>query len=342
MKAVAAMAPDVVEVVDIASPRVGKANDAVVHVTASGICGADLLPLSGRVPGFQWGTILGHEFVGIVSDSGPDAGFAAGTRVVASSTVSCGECWFCAHAMSSQCTDMALFGYSGIYPRLDGGQAQAVLVPHADRVLWALPKELDDDAAVFVADILPTAIRAVERMHVEPGGYVAVIGAGPVGLLAALLAVRSADNVVVLEPDAARRSEVSRLGLRSVHPDDGGALVRDETAGRGADGVVEASGSPAGLELALQIVRGRGTVSVSGAHFDPDRPMDVGRMFAKELSLRFAMGSPTDDRERAARMILSGAIDPRPLLTHHLPIEDAASAYKLFRQHQATKVLLCP
>lgn len=342
MQAVRAAAPDVVEVAEMAPPAVEVSTDAVVAVTAAAICGADLLPLSGHVPGFEWGTVLGHEFVGTVADAGADVPLAPGTRVVCSSTVSCGNCWYCTKGMSSQCEQMALFGFSGVYPRLDGGQADLVLVPHADRVLWALPDGLDDDAAVFIADILPTAVRTVETAGVADGDDVVVLGAGPVGLLEGLLAAGSGAHVVLTDPDERRRREAERLGLHAVGIEDVTGTVQEATTGRGADVAIEASGHPDALSTALAIVRGRGVVSVSGAHFDPDRPVDVGRMFAKELSLRFAMGSPTDDRARVAEMVLAGRIDPRPLLTHRFPLADAAEAYRIFRTHEGTKVVLHP
>jgi 2-desacetyl-2-hydroxyethyl bacteriochlorophyllide A dehydrogenase len=342
MRVVRAAGPDIVEVAEVTSPALKSPTDAVVSVTASAICGADLLPLSGHVPGFEWGTVLGHEFVGTVAEAGADVPFAVGSRVVCSSTVSCGTCWYCRHAMSSQCEQMALFGFSGVYPRLDGGQADLVRVPHADRVLWPLPEALDDDAAVFIADILPTAVRTVERAEVAEGDSVVVLGAGPVGLLEGLLADASGAHVVMVDPERRRRVEGERLGLRAVGTDEVLGVIEEMTTGRGVDVAIEASGHPDALASALAIVRGRGVVSVSGAHFDPDRPVDVGRMFAKELSLRFAMGSPTDDRARVAEMVLSGRIDPRPLITHRFPLDAAAEAYRIFRTHEATKVVLQP
>lgn len=342
MRAVIASKPNVVEVVDVNDPTVHVETDVIVKVTASAICGADLLPLSGHVPGFEWGTVMGHEFVGTVVDSGSRGGFESGTRVVCSSTVSCGECWYCIHAMSSQCTQMALFGFSGVYPRLDGGQAELVRVPHGDRVLWALPSEIDDDIAVFVADILPTAVRTIERAGVARGETVAVVGGGPVGLLEVLLAREAGAAVFLVDPDGRRRTQAQALGVDACAPEEAIEFGLLRTDGRGPDAAIEASGNPGGLTLALSMVRRRGTVSVSGAHFDPDRPIDVGRMFAHELSLRFAMGSPTDDRERVAQMILDGRIDPRPLVTHTMSLDDARSAYDVFASREATKVVLHP
>ncbi len=342
MRAVVAASPNVVEVRDVDEPEVVDPADAVVSVTASAICGADLMPVGGYVPGFEWGTTLGHEFIGTVLTAGDDVPFKVGTRVVCSSTVSCGHCRACREGGSSQCDSMALFGFSGVYPRLDGGQAERVRVPHASRVLWPLPAELDDDNAVFVADILPTAMRAVERADFKDGDTVVVTGAGPVGLLAILLCTLKSDRVLVVEPDAARRERLASWGVASCTPDEAPDQVAELTDGRGADSAIEASGNEAALRLDLQLVRGRGTVSVAGAHFNPEAPMDLGTMFVKETTLRFSMGSPTDDRQRAANLILEGRITPSRIISHHFSLEEAPVAYEAFRTHQATKIVLRP
>jgi 2-desacetyl-2-hydroxyethyl bacteriochlorophyllide A dehydrogenase len=342
MRAVVAVSPNVVEVRDVAEPEIVDPSDAIVRVTASAICGADLLPVAGYVPKFEWGTVLGHEFTGTILEDGDDVPFKVGTRVVCSSTVSCGHCRACREGGSSQCESMSLFGFSGVYPRLDGGQAERVRVPHASRLLWPLPPELEDDNAVFVADILPTAMRAVERADFKNGDVVVVTGAGPVGLLAILLVLLKTDRLLVIEPDAARREQVASWGALTCVPEEAAAKLAELSLGRGADSVIEASGNEAALRMGLELVRGRGTVSVAGAHFNPEAPIDLGGMFAKETTMRFSMGSPTDDRQRAANLILEGRINPSQIISHRFPLEDAPAAYEAFRTHQATKIVLRP
>jgi alcohol dehydrogenase len=347
MRAVVAAGPDVVEVADVPEPGIKEPGDAIVAVAATAICGADLLPVAGRVPGFEWGTVLGHEFAGTVADAGPEVPFRPGTRVVCSSTYSCGHCRACRAGASPQCESMALFGFSGVYPKLDGGQAERVRVPNARRLLWPLPPELDDESAVFVADILPTAMRAVQRADlgagpVRAGPVLAVTGAGPVGLLALLVAGLRTEHVVMVDPDEARRAAAAGLGAAAVTPEDALDCIRSLTGGRGADAVVEASGSEAALRLALDLVASRGTVSVVGAHFNPAAPIDLGRMFANETTLRFSIGAPTDDREQAANLILGGDIDPRRIISHRLMLERAPEAYRVFKSRGAIKVLLTP
>jgi len=347
MRAVVAAGPDIVEVADVPEPGIKEPGDAIVAVAATAICGADLLPVAGRVPGFEWGTVLGHEFAGTVADAGPEVPFRPGTRVVCSSTYSCGHCRACRAGASPQCESMALFGFSGVYPKLDGGQAERVRVPNARRLLWPLPPELDDESAVFVADILPTAMRAVQRADLgagPPGAdpVLAVTGAGPVGLLTLLVAGPRTAYVVMVDPDEARRAAAAGLGAAAVTPEDAPDCIGSLTGGRGADAVVEASGSEAALRLALELVSSRGTVSVVGAHFNPAAPIDLGRMFANESTLRFSIGAPTDDREQAANLILGGHIDPQRIISHRLALEQAPEAYGVFGLHGATKVLLSP
>ena len=114
------------------------------------------------------------------------------------------------------------------------------------------------------------------------------------------------------------------------------------SGGLGADVVVEAAGVPAALDAALGLVRGRGVVSVVGAHFEPDYPLNNARMFEGELTLRFSMGDPAGDREALLAKMATGAVDPTPAVTHRLPLSDAAEAYRMFDAREATKVVLLP
>lgn len=150
------------------------------------------------------------------------------------------------------------------------------------------------------------------------------------------------EHVVVVDPDEARCAAAAGLGAAAVTPEDAPGCIASLTGGRGADAVVEASGSEAALRLALDLVASRGTVSVVGAHFNPAAPIDLGRMFANETTLRFSIGAPTDDREQAANLILGGYVDPRRIISHRLVLERAPEAYGVFRSHGATKVVLTP
>ena len=343
MKAVVLHEPGKLGVDEVADPTILQPGDAIVSVRATAICGADLFPFHGMTPGFEMGTILGHEFAGEVVEVGTAVGsFRPGDRVVNASMISDGTCASCRAGRVTQCEGRSLFGYSGVYPRLDGGQAELVRVPHADRALQKLPDEVTDEAAVFLADILPTGQAAVVRGGVDDGDVVAVVGCGPVGLMAILCARGAAGRLLAIDGVPVRRQLAELLGAEAVAPEDAADAVAAATNGLGADVVIEAAGSPGGLDASLRLARGRGVVSVVGAHFEPDFPLDNGLMFERELTVRFSIGDPTADGPQLLERIGNGELDPTPTITHRMPLTEAAEAYRLFDAREATKVVLTP
>jgi alcohol dehydrogenase len=341
VKAVVLRGPGHVAVQEVADPVIQKPGDAIVAVRATAICGADLFPFHGLTPGFEAGTVLGHEFAGEVLEVGPGVErVRPGQRVVNASMISDGTCPACRAGRVTQCEGRSLFGYSGVYPRLDGGQAELVRVPQADRALRALPAEVSDEAAVFLADILPTAFAAVVRGGVSSGDTVAVVGCGPVGLMAVLCAVGVTGRLIAIDGVPARRALAEQLGAEAAAPDEATAFVADATGGLGVDVVIEAAGSPSGLDASLRLARGRGVVSVVGAHFEPDYPLDNALMFERELTLRFSIGDPAADGDLLLSRLADGELDPSAIVTHRLPLAEAAEAYRLFDSREATKVVL--
>jgi threonine dehydrogenase-like Zn-dependent dehydrogenase len=343
MKAVVLRGPGDVGVEEVADPAIHEETDAIVRVRATAICGADLFPFHGLTPGFENGTVLGHEFAGEVVETGPAVStISKGQRVVNTSMISDGTCAYCRAGQVTQCEGRSLFGYSGVYPRLDGGQAELVRVPQADRALLPLPNEVSDEQAVFLADILPTGYASVVRGGVAVGDTVAVVGCGPVGLMAVLCAVGTAGRVIAIDGIPARRELAAAFGAEPVAPEDADAAVRAATEGLGADVVIEAAGSPGGLDAALRLARGRGTISVVGAHFEPDFPLDNALMFERELTLRFTIGDPTRDGSRLLDLLAQRRLDPAKVVTHRLALGDAAEGYRLFDSREATKVVMTP
>lgn len=341
MRAVVLVAPGDVQVQTVPDPEIMDPGDAIVRVSESAICGADLFPFHGLTPGFENGTVLGHEFVGEVIATGAAVDRTQiGQRVVATSTISDGVCDHCRAGRPSQCRGRSLFGYSGVYPRLDGGQAELVRVPSADRVLLALDDAVSDEAAIFLADVLPTGYGSLTRAGTRLGDTVVVVGCGPVGLMAVLSAARLAASVIAVDTIPARRDLAASMGARAVAPEGSAALVDELTGGLGADVVVEAAGSPGGLTQALGLVRGRGVVSVVGAHFEPDYPLNNGLMFEREISLMFTIGDPFNDRSRLLGLMVNGVLDPTVVVSHRMGLEEAADAYALFDAREASKVIL--
>ena len=342
MKAVQVGERGTAKVSDVAEPKLREPQDAIVKVTAAAICGADLFPLHGMTPGFDPRTVLGHEFAGVITDVGDAVDLLeVGQRVVSSSMTSDGTCTHCRMGRPAQCASRALFGYSGVYPRLDGGQAEYVRVPMADRCLLKLPSTFTDEQSLFLADILPTGYAAVQRSGASLTDTIVVVGCGPVGLMA-LLCVSGFAGAIAVDAVEARRELAAGFGAEAVGPSEASELVLARTGGLGADVVIEAAGTPGALDAALQLARGRGTVSVVGAHFEPDYKLNAGLMFEHELTLRFSIGDPLADRERLMQMVLARGLAPERVITHRLPLAEAAEGYRLFDTRVATKVVLLP
>ncbi len=343
MKAVVLRGPEDVRVEDVPDPVLQVETDAIVRIDAAAICGADLFPLHGLTPGFEYGTILGHEFAGIVVEVGSAVtSIRPGQRVVNMSLVADGTCAACRAGRVTQCSGRALFGYSGVYPRLDGAQADFVRVPHADTVLSPLPNSVSSEAAVFLADNLPTAYDAVVRGEVKSGDLVCVVGLGAVGLMAVMVALDVGATVFAVDGVDQRRELAARLGAQVFGAGEASEAVAAATEGLGADVVIEAAGTPGALDAALQLARGRGIVSVVGAHFEPDYPLNNGLMFERELTLRFSIGDSLAHRERLISMISEGRLDPAVVVTHRMALDDAVEAYRLFDSREATKVVMTP
>jgi threonine dehydrogenase-like Zn-dependent dehydrogenase len=148
--------------------------------------------------------------------------------------------------------------------------------------------------------------------------------------------------LIAVDGVAVRRELAERLGAESIPPDGASELVAEATDGLGADVVIEAAGSPGGLDASLRLARGRGVVSVIGAHFEPDYPLDNALMFERELTLRFSIGDPTADGPQLLDRLARGELDPTPVVTHRMSLADAAEAYRLFDTREATKVVLTP
>ncbi|HEX6461314.1 MAG TPA: alcohol dehydrogenase catalytic domain-containing protein [Thermoleophilaceae bacterium] len=343
MKAVRLMGPEDLRVDDVAEPELAGPGDAIVRVKQTALCGADLFPYHGMTPGFESGTVLGHEFVGVVEAVGDGVTFVKpGQRVVNTSMISDGTCPHCRAGRVTQCETRALFGYSGVYPRLEGGQAELVRIPNANRSLLVIPDGVSDDDAVFLADMLPTGYAGVRRGEVALGDVVVVLGAGTVGLMAVLSARGIAREVIAVDGVPERRSLAENFGATAVTPDQAASAVQAATGGMGADTVIEAAGVLPALDASLELVRPQGIVSVIGAHFEPDYPLNNLLMFEKEITLRFSIGDPTRDRERLLATIEAGVMKPSDVVTHRMSLDEAPDAYKLFDAREATKVVLSP
>lgn len=322
--------------------------DAVVRVTTAAICGSDLHFFHGKAPLYP-GETIGHEAVGIVSSVGHAVSrFQVGQRVVVSFDIACGTCWFCRNGQTQLCDDFANLGAGMFGGGLGGAQAELVRVPHADFNMLAVPDGVEDEKAIFVGDVLTTGYYAAKVAGIGEGDTVAVVGAGPVGQLCARSAeLLGAGRVVILDREPARLALASEgsdviVGV-DVDAHNPHMALSDLTEGRGADVAMEAVGNPAAFDTALDVVRRGGVVCVVGMYSGEQVEAPLGVWWARALDIRFAGITPVHSWwEEVLGLVVSGQLDPTRLISHTMPLGEAALGYELFSSRRATKVLLKP
>jgi len=381
-----------VRVEDVPDPKVEQPTDAVIKVTSTAICGSDLHLYEVLGPFLTPGDVLGHETMGIVEDVGSDVThIAPGDRVVIPFNISCGSCWMCSRGLFAQCETTqnrqqgkgaSLFGYTSLYGQVPGGQAEYLRVPQAHFGPIKVPDGVADERYLYLSDILPTAWQAVAYADVPDGGTLAVLGLGPVGLLAARIAVhQGVERVIGVDPVPERRALAAISGVEAV---DMGKQLADtlieRTSGRGPDAVIEAvgmeaHGSPFGkaahsavgllpdalakpftdklaidrmhaLHTAIKACRRGGTVSISGVYGGEIDPMPMMEMFDRGLQMRMGQCHVrrwTDD----ILAVVEGDDDVlglESLATHRLPLAEAPEGYSMFQAKRdgCIKVVLQP
>jgi len=373
-----------VAVEDVPDPRIEEPTDAVVRVTSTAVCGSDLHLYSVLGAYLKPGDVLGHEAMGVVEEVGPEAGkrLKVGDRVVVPFGIACGTCHMCALGLQSQCETTqvrdagkgaALFGYTSLYGSVPGGQAQYLRVPQAQYGPVVVPDDgRPDETYLYLSDVLPTAWQAVEYADVPPGGTVAVVGLGPIGQMAARIALhRGAERVIGIDIVAERLLMASRHGvdvIDATRTDDVVAAVKDRTHGRGADAVVEAvgmeaHGSPvaaagqraaaflpdalarpliekaavdrmAALNTAIGVARRGATVSVVGVYGGALDPIPMMDVFDRQLTLRFGQANVRRWTDALLPLVTdpSDPLKVTDLRTHRVSLEQGPQAYDVFQR----------
>jgi len=340
MRAVTWQGAKDIRVQNVPDPTIEQPTDILIRVTSTGLCGSDLHLYEVLAPFMEPGDIVGHEPMGVVEAVGSAVRHLdIGDRVVIPFNVSCGHCWMCEHSLQSQCettqnhafgTGASLLGYSKLYGQVPGGQAEYLRVPHGDYGAVKVPNGRPDDRFLFLSDVLPTAWQAVEYAAVPDGGTVLVLGAGPIGDMAARIAMHRGHRTIVADLVPERLHRVAGRGAEAIDitATDGATLaevVRDKTDGRGPDSVIEAVGMEAhgsgGVEVvqklvgllpdriaeplmrragtdrleallsAFDCVRRGGTVSISGVYGGAADPLPMMQLFDKQLTLRMGQAN---------------------------------------------------
>jgi alcohol dehydrogenase len=339
MKALIYRGPGQKAIEDRPMPKIEKPGDAIVKIVKTTICGTDLHILKGDVPTCAAGRILGHEGTGIVESVGPAVtAFKRGDRVLVSCVSSCGKCAFCRKGMYSHC---ATGGWI-LGNEIDGTQAEYVRTPHADTSLYPIPEGADEEALVMLSDILPTGFECgVLNGKVAPGGTVAIVGSGPIGLAALLTAqLYSPSRIIMIDLDDNRLEVAKKFGATdTVNSKDGKAAekVKAMTGGLGVDTAIEAVGAPATFELCQDLVAAGGVIANIGVH-GRKADLHLERLWSHNISITTRLVD-TVTTPMLMKTVVSKKIDPARLITHHFTLDRIMDAYDTFGRAAETRAL---
>jgi alcohol dehydrogenase len=325
---------------DVPDATIKAPTDVVVEIGSSTICGTDLHILKGDVPAVVPGTVLGHEAVGTVVETGDGVStLTEGDRVLVSCITSCGRCDFCRQSRYGLCTGGGgwIFGHL-----IDGLQAEYARVPFAETSVYKVPEELTDEQVLFLADILPTSFEVgVLNGGVQPGDTVAIVGAGPIGLAAILTARLYTPGCIVAIDLAESRLEQARAFGADITiangSEDAVARVMELTGGLGADVAIEAVGVPETFELCADLVRPGGRVANVGVHGHP-ATLHLEKLWIRDVTITTGLVD-TFSTPRLMKLIAEGRLDPRPFATHRFPLDETMAAYDTFADAAKTNAL---
>ncbi|HEX6939842.1 MAG TPA: zinc-dependent alcohol dehydrogenase [Longimicrobiales bacterium] len=379
MKAVSYRGPADLRVVDKPDPRIEHPNDVILRVTAAAVCGSDLHLYRGLVPDTRVGHTFGHEFTGVVEETGPSVrNLRKGDRVVVPFNIACGTCYYCQRDLFALCENTnpnseiasGVYGYSHTTGGYDGGQAEYVRVPFADVGPMKIPDDMSDDDVILLSDVLPTGYQAAEMGEIKPGETVVVFGCGPVGLFAQKSAwlmgagrVIAVDHVDYRLAFAQEYNSVEAVNFRQV--DDVVAHLKEITGGKGPDVCIDAVGMEADgsnlhtflgrramleagaatvIAWAIDSVRKGGNVVLIGVYGPPWNLIPIGTAMNKNLTLRMGQCNVKRYMPHLLEHIREGRIDARRIISHRLPLDEAPWAYAMFagKLEGCRKVVLYP
>ncbi|WP_435591349.1 zinc-binding dehydrogenase [Nocardia sp. bgisy118] len=342
MRAAYLYGPGDVRVIDVPDPVIRGSTDAVVRVVRACVCGTDLHPYHSMKP-TPHGSSMGHEFVGVVEDTGRDVRTVKkGDLVIAPFVWSDGTCDFCREGLQTSCRH-------GGYWNAGGGQAEAVRVPFADGTLVPVPAEENSPlipSLLTLSDVYGTGYHAVRAARVTAETTVTVIGDGAVGLMAVLSATQFGARRIILMGRHKDRTDLGHeFGATDVvaeRGEEGIAAVRELTGGDGTHVVVEAVGHMPAYQQAVGIVRPGGVISRVGVPQYKDAAVGFGTLFGPNITLT---GGPAPVRAYIDALlpgVLDGSVEPGKVFDRETGLDEIAEAYRAMDTRTALKVLVRP
>lgn len=318
-------------------------DEVLIKVMRTAICGTDLHPYEGEME-MEEDVILGHEFLGEVVEVGDAVqSITTGSIATAACATSCGGCYFCRRHEPGSCIGKRMFGMGIALGDLQGAQAEYVVVPNADRNVRVIPDGTSPqkyDDLLFVGDIISTGYEAVSRAF-RPGDVVVAVGAGPVGLCAAMSAqALGASQVIVVDPIQSRREAATALGATAMTPQEAADGILDLTDWRGADVVVDAAGHPDALRSTVDYVRMGGSISIPSVYLNDGIELPWGDIWLKNVNYSMGVTHFCNVMDEVMTLVLAGTLNPASIVSHQMALSEASDAYKLFASRQAQKIVL--
>jgi len=346
MKALTFQGKEDIQYTAVADPVVLAPTDVIVRVTACAICGSDLHVYHEREKGIARGTAMGHEFTGEIVEVGSGVVILRrGDKVMSPFTTSCGSCYYCKIGLTCRCEKGQLFGWIENGVGLQGGQAEYVRVPLADSTLVKIPDGVSREEGILLGDVLSTGFFCAKQAEVKPNGNYAIIGCGPVGLMAVIAARElGAEKVFAVDRVPERLQKAAEFGATSVHGsgDDVIEIIRDATAGRGVDGVLEAVGNHSAVRLGFELVRPGGIVSSVGVCTDATLAFSPVEAYNKNLTYRIGRCPARFMMDQLIPLVQRKKYDIGSIFTHRMKLSEGREGYSIFagKRDLCLKVLL--
>ncbi len=316
MRAIKLTEPQKVDCIEIKEP-VAKQGEALIKIKSAGICGSDIGAFRGTNPLVSYPRIIGHEIAGEILSipSNNSRGLKVGDHVIVDPYLYCGECYPCSIGCTNCCTDLKVLGV-----HVDGGMSD--YLSHPADMLWKIPDAMEWDIAPMI-EPLTIALHGVHRGELKAGEHVAIIGAGPIGILAAMVALAYEAEPIVIDVVDERLEFAKNIGVKytiNSMKEDLTSKIPDYTNGRLAELVMECSGANSAIQACLDIVSNAGRVTLTGWP-KTETPLHTDRITKKEIDIKGARTS-ANEFEEAIELIYKNKVDVRAILTKVIPMEE--------------------
>ena len=348
LKALIFSGKEKVDYESISDPKIINPTDAIVRVSLCAICGSDLHVYHERETGIDLGTAMGHEFTGEVLEVGNEVkSIRVGDKIMSPFTTSCGKCFYCSIGLTCRCIHSQLFGWREKEIGLHGAQAEFVRVPLADSTLIKVPEGINEDEALILGDIIPTGYFCALQAEVKPTGTYAVIGCGPVGLMAILGArILGAENIYAIDKESKRLEYAKKFGAVpiNVNVDDPKKIILEATQDRGADSAMEAVGSAATLKIAFDLLRPGGILSAVGVCTDSHLPFSPTQAYDKNITYKVGRCPARYLMPKLTPILQEKLYEFTSIITHRIDLKNGADGYRIFsnKEDNCLKVVMKP